>query len=116
MRLIERPKAEIVAKVLELIAEDQYSINEGEEGEGEENTIFNAGEAPYEHLLEAMQELEKMHKEASGPENELTLEEAWSDLWTFKLIELLFSRPQDREKMFSILRGRCHEDVVIYLQ
>lgn len=115
MRLMERPKAEIIAKVLELMAKDQYRISEGEEGEGEEITIFDAPEPPNDLVLEALQQLTSMHEEANGPEHQLTLEEDWSDSWTFKFIELLFSNPQDREKVSSILQGKSYEDALLYL-
>ena len=113
MSLIGRPKAEVVAKALEQIADDQYSVNEVEEG-AEEITISVSEESCYEPLWEAMRELEKMHEENCDPANQLTLEEDWSDFWTFKLIELLFA-PLDRENMSSILRGRTFEEVLLYL-
>lgn len=116
MRLIERPKAEIVARVLERIAEDRYYGGDDEEGESiiipDYGPTFLQRE---EYLSEQLGELEKMHDGSEGHDNDFVLSENRSDSWTLRLLEQDPFGVEDSERLFSILKGRTYEEVITYL-
>ena len=116
MSLDERSRTEIVARVLERIAEYRYYADEDEDGEliviPDYGPTFSELE---EYFSEQLAELEKMHHASEEQESDLTLEEDWSDFWTLKLLEQEPFKGQNNEELFPNLKGESYEEVIIYL-
>jgi len=116
MRVVERPKAEIVAKVLERIAEDRYYASADEDGEvihiPDYGPTFSEVE---EYFTEQLSRLEKRQDASESSADDQTLEAEWSDFWTLKLLEQEPFNSDDAERLFPILKGKSYEDVLTYL-
>ena len=85
MSIAERPKAEIVARVLERIAEDRYHAD-GDENE-ELIIILDYGRTFLEReawFLEQLGELEKLRDGPESQDSDLPLRENWSDDWSIE--------------------------------
>jgi hypothetical protein len=116
MNVDERLRTEIVARVLERIAENRYYADEDEDGEliviPDYGPTFSERE---EYLTEQLAELEKMRHASKEQESDLTLEEDWSDFWTLKLLEQEPFKGQNNEELFPHLKGKSYEEVITYL-
>jgi hypothetical protein len=113
MSIVERPKAEIVARVLERIAEDRYHAGDDEGGEliiipDYKPTLLESEE----YLSEQLGELEKMREGSEIHHDDLALSENWSDFWTLRLLEQEPFGAEDSERLFPILKGRTYEEVI----
>jgi hypothetical protein len=82
MKVVERPKAEIVARVLERIAEDRYGADINEDGEliifPDYGPTFLERE---DYFSEQLGELEKMRDVSEARDGDSALAEDWSDFW-----------------------------------
>jgi hypothetical protein len=116
MKVVERPKAEIVARVLERIAEGRYGADIDENGEWiifpDYGPTFLERE---EYFSEQLGELEKMHDVSEAQDSDSTLAEDWSDFWTLKLLEQDPFSGRSNERFSPILRGKSYEEVITYL-
>ena len=115
MTVDERPKVEIVARVLECIAEGRYH---GDVDENGEIIIFPDYEPTFAEresfLSMCLNELERMRLEFDSNCVGSTLGENWSDFWTLKLLELQVFEG-DKDFLIKTLKGKPYEDVVNYI-
>jgi hypothetical protein len=116
MKVVERPKAEIVARVLERIAEGRYGADIDENGEWitfpDYGPTFLERE---EYFSEQLGQLEKMRDESEAQDGDSALAEDWSDFWTLKLLEQDPFNGKDIERFLPILKGKPYEEVITYL-
>ena len=116
----ERTKAELIAQVLERMAQGRFEV--GDDDEGEVITIQNYGATfeqmedffgeylgDLEDLREAIEETDPEDPRAAAP-----LEDNWSDWWTEQFLARLFKNfdQEGIRKVTEPLRGLSYEEVL----
>src|SRR5579862_6424211 len=111
MSQVERPKAELVATVLERLADDRYYTDDDEDGEL--IVIPDYGETfPDREGYFSWQLSELKFMRDGSEDSDSAFDEDWSDFWTRKLLERLDLPPVLIEDHFSKLKGKTYEEVI----